>query len=308
MHLDVGHGHKIYYEIHGSPTGKPVVVLHGGPGGGMQHSSLRLFDLKKWRVLMFDQRGCGKSTPFLSLEKNTTWDLVADIERLREVLGVERWTVFGGSWGSTLALAYAAKHMDRVTALILRGIYLGESHENNWLYSEGGSSELRPMEWAKFVRGSGSVSVSGSGSGSVSRKRGSLIGTYRRLLTNRRTRKAAAKAWSTWESSISTMERKPKKPSDTPREMEMIAVLENHYFSHNCWLRSGQLLRAARRIPRSIPVVIVQGLYDLICPPSSAIALSNAVKHSQIHLTVAGHASTEPETAAALKKAIRDLE
>jgi proline iminopeptidase len=297
MHLDVGHGHKIYYELHGSPKGKPVVVLHGGPGGGMQHSVLKLFDLKAWRVLMFDQRGCGRSTPFLSLEKNTTWDLVADIERLREVLCVERWTVFGGSWGSTLALAYAAKYLDRVTALVLRGIYLAEPHENEWLYKEGGASELRPVEWAKFVRASRSSS-----------KKRCLIGTYRRLLQNRRTRKAAAKAWSTWESSISTIEPKSgKQGNDTPREMEMIAVLENHYFSHNCWLRPGYLLREARKIPRSVPVIIVQGRYDLICPPTSAVELSKVIRHSKLHLTQAGHAASEPDTAAALKKELRSL-
>ena len=246
MYLDVGDGHRVYYEVHGSPQGKPVVVLHGGPGGGIQHSLLKLFDLKRWRVLLFDQRGCGKSKPFLSLEKNTTWDLVADIERLRETLGVEKWTVFGGSWGSTLALAYASKHMNRVTALVLRGIYLAEPHENAWLYKEGGASELRPVEWAKFVRASHSVS-----------RKGCLIGPYRRLLRNRRTRKAAAKA--------------------------------------------------AKRIPTSIPVVIVQGQYDLVCPPVSAVDLSKAIRHSQLHLTHAGHAALEPETAAALKSALRRL-
>jgi proline iminopeptidase len=133
MYLDVDHGHKIYYEVHGSPKGTPVVVLHGGPGGGLQRSLLKLFDLTKWRILMFDQRGCGLSKPFLSLDRNTTWDLVADIERLRETMGVEAWTVFGGSWGSTLALAYAAKHLKRISALVLRGVYLGAPSENAWL-------------------------------------------------------------------------------------------------------------------------------------------------------------------------------
>jgi proline iminopeptidase len=283
----------VYYEIHGSPQGKPVVVLHGGPGGGIQHSLLKLFDLKRWRVLLFDQRGCGKSTPFLSLEKNTTWDLVADIERLRVLLDVEKWTVYGGSWGSTLALAYASKHMNRVTALVLRGIYLGEPHENAWLYKEGGASELKPLEWARFVKGSGS-------------RKGCLIGPYRRLLRNRRTRKAAAKAWTTWETSISSMKKNLVK--DTAKIMEMVAVLENHYFSHNCWLRSGQLLREAKRIPRSIPVYIVQGAYDLVCPPTSAVRLSKAIRHSHLQLTHAGHAASEPETAAALKNILRQLE
>jgi proline iminopeptidase len=293
MYLDVGDGHRVYYEIHGSPQGKPVVVLHGGPGGGIQHSLLKLFDLKRWQILMFDQRGCGKSKPFLSLEKNTTWDLVADIERLRETMGVERWTVFGGSWGSTLALAYASKHMDRVTALVLRGIYLAEPRENAWLYKEGGVSELKPMEWERFVKGSDS-------------RKKNLVGVYHRLLRNRRTRKAAAKAWSTWESSISTL--KPSKDTDTSKQMEAVAVLENHYFSHNCWLRPGQLIRSAGRIPSSIPVHIVQGEYDLVCPPTSAVRLAKAIRHSRLQLTHAGHAASEPATAAALKNSLRQLE
>lgn len=296
MYLDVSDGHKIYYEIHGSPKGKPVVVLHGGPGGGSQRSLLRLFDLTKWRVLMFDQRGCSKSTPFLSLENNTTWDLVADIERLRKVLDVEKWTVFGGSWGSTLALAYTSKHMDRVSALVLRGIYLGAPSENDWLYRAGGASELRPVEWSRFV--------SASGQSSTTRK--SLIPTYKRLLTNRRTRKAAATAWSNWESSISTL--KPRPDRSTPRVKEALAVLENHYFSNGCWLRPGQLLRAAKRIPRSLPVIIVQGVYDLVCPPVSAVVLAKKVKHAELHLTHAGHAALDPENEAALKNALRRLE
>ena len=295
MYLDVG-AHKIYYEVHGSPTGKPAVVLHGGPGGGLQRGLLTLFDLKRWRVLLFDQRGCGRSKPFLSLEQNTTWDLVADIERLRETMGIDRWTVFGGSWGSTLALAYAAKHMNHVSALILRGIYLGAPSENDWLYRAGGASELRPVEWSRFV--------SGSGQSSTTRK--SLIPTYKRLLANRRTRKVAATAWSDWESSISTL--KPKSDRSTPSVKESLAVLENHYFSHGCWLRSGQLLRAAKQIPKSIPVYIVQGVYDLVCPPVSAVKLSKAIRHSHLQMTQAGHAASEPDTAAALKNILRLLE
>ncbi len=296
MYLDVGHGHKIYYEVHGSPTGKPVVVLHGGPGGGSQRGLLTLFDLKRWRVILFDQRGCGRSKPFLSLERNTTWDLVADTERLRETMGIDRWTVFGGSWGSTLALAYAAKHMDSVTALVLRGIYLGAPSENDWLYRAGGASELRPVEWSRFVKDSGQSSTT----------RRSLIPTYKRLLQNRQTRKVAATAWSDWESSISTL--KPKPDRSTSSQKEALAVLENHYFSHGCWLRPGFLLREAQRIPKSIPVYIVQGMYDLVCPPVSAIKLSKAIRHSHLQLTQAGHAASEPETAAALKNILRLLE
>lgn len=272
------------------------MVLHGGPGGGLQRELLTLFDLKRWRVLLFDQRGCGRSTPFLSLKKNTTWDLVADAERLREAIGVERWTVFGGSWGSTLALAYASKHMRRVSALVLRGIYLGAPSENDWLYRAGGVSELRPVEWSKFVRASGQASTT----------RKSLIPTYKRLLLNRRTRRAAAAAWSGWEDSISTLKPRPEKSN--PKETEALAVLENHYFSHGCWLRPGQILCAARRVPRSVPVYIVQGMYDLVCPPVSAVALAKAIPHAMLRITHAGHAASEPETAAALKTALHRLE
>ena len=295
MYLDVG-THKIYYEVHGSPTGKPAVVLHGGPGGGLQRRLLTLFDLKRWRVIMFDQRGCGKSKPFVSLKQNTTWNLVADIERLRQAVGVEAWTVFGGSWGSTLALAYAAKHMEHVSALVLRGIYLGEPSENDWLYRAGGASELRPTEWSRFVHASGQTSTT----------RKSLIPTYRRLLTNHRTRKAAATAWSDWESSISRL--KPKSDRSTPSQKEALAILENHYFSHGCWLRPGFLLSEAKQIPKSIPVYIVQGVYDLVCPPVSAVKLSKVIRHSHLRLTQAGHAASEPETAAALKSILRQLE
>lgn len=296
MYLDIIEGHRVYYEVHGAPQGKPVVVLHGGPGGGLQRELLTLFDLKRWRVLLFDQRGCGRSTPFLSLKKNTTWDLVADAERLREAIGVERWTVFGGSWGSTLALAYASKHMRRVSALVLRGIYLGAPSENDWLYRAGGVSELRPVEWSKFVRASGQASTT----------RKSLIPTYKRLLLNRRTRRSAAAAWSGWEDSISTLKPRPEKSN--PKETEALAVLENHYFSHGCWLRPGQILCAARRVPRSVPVYIVQGMYDLVCPPVSAVALAKAIPHAMLRITHAGHAASEPETAAALKTALHRLE
>jgi proline iminopeptidase len=297
MYIDVGDGHRIYYEVHGNLNARPAVVIHGGPGGGMQRSVLKLFDLKRWRVLLFDQRGCGKSTPFLSLHRNTTWDLVTDIERLRKTLDVESWTVFGGSWGSTLALAYASKHQECVDALVLRGIYLGSSSENDWLYRAGGASQLRPVEWSAFVKGSKTKKIRGNES---------LIPAYSRLLRNSRTRKVAAKAWSGWESAISTLEPSPDKSST--KLLESIAVLEAHYFSHNSWLRPGQLLRAARKIPSSIPVIIVQGSYDLVCPPAAAVALAGAVKHSELHMTHAGHATSEPETSAALKKALLRLD
>ena len=293
MYLDLDAGHRMYYEEHGNPNGKPVVVLHGGPGGGLQRTVLKYFDLGKWRVILYDQRGCGRSTPFLSLRKNTTWDLVADIERLRTECRIERWTVFGGSWGTTLALAYASKHMKRITAFVLRGVCLMEPWETAWLYREGGASRLYPEAFDAFVVGS------------RTKTKTNLTATYKRLLRNRRTRKAAAAAWSGWESAISSLH--PRSDRSTPKQIESLAVLENHYFSHNCWVRPGQLLAVARRIPATVPVIIVQGRYDLVCPPNSAVAVAAAVPHAELHMTIAGHAASDPENAKALRAALHTL-
>lgn len=289
MYIDVGDGHRVYYEIHGARDGRPAVVLHGGPGGGLQRSALRFFDLKRWRVLLFDQRGCGKSTPFAALEHNTTWDLVADIERLRAVMGVDRWMVFGGSWGTTLALAYASRHAQRVTAMVLRGVCLMERWEQDWLYKEGGASRIYPLEWAKFAAGAGQRDST----------RKNLTAIYSRRLRDRRTRRAAAAAWWGWESAISTLEPQPDKTS--AKQTEALAVLENHYFRHNAWLRPGQLLGAARHM--QFPVIIVQGRYDMVCPPAAAAALAAALPHVCLKFTHAGHAATEPATATMLRGA-----
>lgn len=279
--LDVGDGHTIYYEEHG--TGLPVVVLHGGPGGGLQRSVLKLFDLTRWRVFLYDQRGCGRSTPALELRHNTTWDLVSDLEKLRMMWNVPKWWVFGGSWGTTLALAYASRHGDCVHGLILRGIYLGTRWENDWLYCEGGASRMRPTEWRRFTKGS---------------RRRNLLDDYARRLHNRKTRRAAASAWWGWEQSLSTL--KPQK-DDTPNAKRMsIAVIENHYFRHGCWLKPNQLLRAARHM--RFPIYIVQGLYDLVCPPAAAQMLADTAPNTKLTWTHAGHAGSEPETAAALKR------
>jgi proline iminopeptidase len=295
-YLPVSEGHTLYYEEHGNPAGRPVVVLHGGPGGGLQQSVLKFFDLGVWRVILFDQRGCGKSTPYLSLRANTTWHLIADIERLREAVGVDAWTVFGGSWGSTLALAYASRHPTAVTSLILRGIFLGEPWETAWLYKEGGASRLRPAEWKRFVAGCSRDSGNGHGS---SRR---LTACYRKRLADRRTRKTAARAWWRWEHVLSSV--KPTVDRTPQKGVTALSVLENHYFSHNCWLRSGQLLKAARRI--RAPVTIVQGELDLVCPPAAAYALHKAIPHSQLIMVPgAGHSAGEPGIAAALKEAVK---
>jgi proline iminopeptidase len=284
--LDVGDGHRMYYEEHGSPTGRPVVVLHGGPGGGLQRSVLKCFDLRKWRVILYDQRGCGRSTPFLETRANTTWHLVADIEHLRSHLRISRWTVFGGSWGSTLALAYVSRHPAAVAGLILRGIYLAEPWETRWLYEEGGVSLIKPREWSRFVRGA--------------RGTRRLLDRYRRLLRDRRTRRTTARAWSAWEHSLSFV--KPSVDRTNQKTAESLSVLETHYFANNCWLRPGELLAAARHI--CVPTTIVQGQLDLVCPAASAVALAAAIPGARLDLIEgAGHSATEPAILRSLRSA-----
>jgi proline iminopeptidase len=289
-YLPVGDGHTIYYEEHGAADGKPVIVLHGGPGGGLQRSVLRFFDLRRSRVVLYDQRGCGRSTPYLGLHANTTSHLVADIEKLRTHLEIPKWHVFGGSWGSTLALAYATRHPRPVTGLTLRGIFLGEPWETAWLYEEGGASRLRPAEWEKFVAPCG--------------RRRRLTACYRKRLANKKTRKSAARAWWNWEHVLSSVEPKPDRTP--PKAVTALSVLENHYFSHNCWLRPGELLTAARRI--RVPVTIVQGEFDLVCPPAAAHALAKAIPHARLIMVPgAGHSAAEPGIARALQKAVTSV-
>jgi proline iminopeptidase len=283
--LAVSGGHTIYYEEHGS--GIPIVVLHGGPGGGMQHSVLKLFSLKEWRVILFDQRGCGKSTPALETRQNTTWHLVSDMEALRLHLGISRWALFGGSWGTTLALAYASRHGSRVTGAILRGVCLMEPWEQRWLYTEEGAARLRPIEWRAFRLG----------------RRTSMVHAYRSRLQNRRTRRAAARAWWDWEAALSTLE--PSRDTTPIAKVESLAVLENHYFSHNAWIRPGLLLRAATKM--QFPVFIVQGAYDLVCPPMAAVSLARALPNASLKLVHAGHAATEPEIVKGLRTAVLEL-
>ena len=293
--LPLSEGHVMYYRETGRPEGAPVVVLHGGPGGGLERKvPAASFDLTKWRVIQFDQRGCGRSTPtgLAGLKNNTTWDLVADIERLRSHLGLEAWAVFGGSWGSTLALAYAETHPDRVRSLVIRGIYLGSLWETDWLYKEGGASQLNPGGWAQFA--------------AQAPKARNLTRAYHRLLHSpkKATRKAAARAWTRWEHSVSFLEPRPDRSTES--EQENVALVENHYFSHNCWLRPGQLLKNVGRLAK-IPTTIVQGRYDLVCPPAAAYRLKASMPHATLVMTTAGHAGSEPETKAALRAATNEM-
>ncbi|OJF81782.1 prolyl aminopeptidase [Nocardia seriolae] len=288
--LDVGDGQSLYYEVSGNPDGKPAVFLHGGPGGGTSPYHRQFFDPEAYRIVVFDQRGCGRSTPHIadgaSLEHNTTWHLVADIERLRTHLGVDRWLVFGGSWGSTLALSYAQAHPDRVTELVLRGIFLLRRKEIDWYYN-GSAGYVYPDEWDKFL-----APVPEAERGQ------DLVEVYHRLLHSPDAALAtdAAVAWSTWEGSTSSLLPHPDRVAETadPRFALAFARIENHYFVNRGFLDEGQLLRDIDRIAH-IPGVIVQGRYDVVCPATSAWDLHRAWPGSELHLVPdAGHAALEP--------------
>jgi proline iminopeptidase len=289
--LDVGDGHTMYYETHGNPKGRPVVCLHGGPGGGLVRFLLPLFDLKRWHVILYDQRGCGKSTPRLELKNNTTWHLVNDMETLRKHLEIETWCVYGGSWGTTLALAYASKHLDRVTAFVLRGVCLFTKEEVAWMFEKGHVSTVFPKAWSNVTE------MLRKGTRKITKP-------YRKLLLSKKTQKAASKAWSKYEHDLSYLVPKPFKP-DEKSDVET-SVLETHYFVHNAWLTSELLLETAKTI--KVPVLIVQGRYDMVCPASSAILLKDAIPHAKLIVVPnAGHATREKGIFSALKKGIQKL-
>lgn len=283
--LDVGDGHSIYWERCGTPGGKPAVFLHGGPGGGCSPTQRQQFDPALYDVLLFDQRGCGRSLPFASLDANTTWHLVADIERLRIMAGHERWLVFGGSWGSTLSLAYAQTHPERVTELVLRGIFLGSKAEGDWLYHYG-ASQLYPETWDLFA---GHIPEA---------ERGDLMAAYHSRLTSDdpAVRLAAAKVWSMWEGVTVTLLPDPEMLADFTADDHAVAVarIENHYFRHDCWLEPDQLLRNAHRLS-GIPGIIVQGRHDCCTPPATAWALKKAWPEVELQIVPdGGHLFTEP--------------
>lgn len=283
--LDTGDGHSVYWERAGTKGAKPAVFLHGGPGGGISPSHRRLFDPALYDVLLFDQRGCGRSTPNASLDNNTTWHLVADIERLREMTGVEKWQVFGGSWGSTLALAYAETHPERVSELVLRGIYTLTRAELAWYY-QFGVSEMFPDKWERFC------------APIPEDERHDMMGAYRRRLTgsDREKQVEAAIAWSSWEGQTITLLPEPE-TSDRFAEADFaiaFARIENHYFVHGGWLEEGQLLRDAHKL-RDIPGTIVHGRYDMPCPAKYAWQLHKAWPRADFRLIEgAGHAYSEP--------------
>lgn len=283
--LDVGDGHTIYWERVGTRGAKPAVFLHGGPGGGTSPTQRRLFDPKLYDVLLFDQRGCGKSTPHAGLEANTTWHLVADMERLREMMGIEKWLVFGGSWGSTLALAYAETHPNHVSELVLRGIYTLTRAELDWYY-QFGVSEMFPDKWERFQ------------APIPPEERHEMMAAYRRYLTgtDRKKQLECAIAWSTWEGGTITLLPNPDYEAHFGEDDYAIAFarIENHFFVHGGWMDEGQLLRDAHKL-KDIPGVIVHGRYDMPCPAKYAWALHKAWPKADFHLIEgAGHAYLEP--------------
>ena len=292
--LDVGDGNRVYWEVCGIPHGKPVVFLHGGPGGGCAPVHRRLFDPAAYRIVLIDQRGCGRSLPHASehgadLSANTTWHLVADLEVVREHLGVDRWQVFGGSWGSTLALAYAETHPERVTELVLRGIFTLRRKELDWYYG-GGAGFLFPEPWERVM--------------AFVPEGADVIETYARLLDDPdpAVREPAAVAWSVWEGSTVTLLPRPElvEAFARPRYALAFARIENHYFRHGGWLAEGQLLRDAGKLA-GIPGVIVQGRYDLATPATTAWDLHRAWPGSELVIVPdAGHAFDEPGTLRAL--------
>ena len=290
--LPVSDIHSIYFEESGRPDGKPVVFLHGGPGGGSVPSYRQFFDPDKWRIIVFDQRGCGKSTPHAELAENTTWDLVGDIEKLRSHLDVPAWTVFGGSWGSTLALAYAQTHPDCCTGLILRGIFMLRSKEIRWFY-QSGASYIFPDAWEGYL------------APIPEDERDDLVNAYYRRLTSPdpTTRQVAARAWSTWEASTSKLV-----PDETliqrfgnDRFADAFARIECHYFTNGGFFENeNQLLDKVERI-RHIPAVIVQGRYDVVCPMASAWELHRAWPEAELMVVAeAGHSASEPGITSAL--------
>lgn len=293
--LKVSDLHNIYYEQVGNPKGKPVVFLHGGPGGGLVPEYRQFHDPSAYRVVLFDQRGAGKSTPHASLEENTTWDLVADIEKLRVHLGIDKWQVFGGSWGSTLALAYAETHPDRVTELVLRGIFLCRPKEIKWFYQEG-TSWLFADVWEEYLKVI------------PENERHDMVSAYyRRLTGNDEAEKvAAARAWSIWEGSTSKLFFDPESIERfaDPEFALAFARIECHYFMNNCFFPTENFLIENVGKIRHIPGVIVQGRYDVVCPMRSAWDLHRAWPEAHLHITRdAGHSVLEPGNLSALIEA-----
>ena len=295
--MEVDGGHAVYVEQSGKSDGVPVLVLHGGPGGGCTPGMRRFFDPEHYRVVLFDQRGCGRSTPHASVENNTTWDLLADVEQIRATLGVEQFVVFGGSWGSTLALLYAQKHPDRVASLVLRGVFTMTQAELDWFYG-GGAARFWPEHWRAFVE---MVAPD---------ERSDLVAAYGRRLFGGDEGELSrfAEAWAGWESALAVLDPGAGRGGPTGNWARALARLENHYFQHKGFLRcDDQIMRDVGLIAH-VPGYIVQGRYDMVCPPHTASALHQAWPGSELHMVATGgHALSEPGISAALLAIMDDL-
>lgn len=295
--LDVGDGHKVYVEQCGNPQGIPVIVLHGGPGGGCSPAMRRYFDPTVYRVVLFDQRGCGRSRPHASIEANTTWHLVADIETIRKTLEIDHFICFGGSWGATLALIYAIRHPERVRQLVLRGVFLMTQSELDWFYG-GGAGAFFPELWNRFVN---AIPVA---------ERGNLITAYHdRLFSgNLMEETRVGRIWANWENALASVHSEGPMGESPAEYSRAFARLENHYFHNGGFLQEdGWILRERHRI-RHIPTAIVQGRYDMICPPVTAHKLAQGWDACELHMVpLAGHALSEPGISAELVRVMDGL-
>jgi proline iminopeptidase len=296
--LDVGDGHRLHVEESGHSQGIPVIFLHGGPGSGCEAYHRQFFDPERYRIILFDQRGAGRSTPHADLQANTTDHLIADIERIRNALGVDRWLVFGGSWGSTLGLAYAETYPERVMGLILRGIFLCRDEDIHWFYQHG-ASRVFPEYWRDFL-----TLIPES-------ERGDMVAAYHKRLfgEDEVTRMAAAKAWSLWEGRTASLKTNPDVVAhfNDPFVAFSLSRIECHYFKNQAFLEPDQLLRDAHRL-KGIPGVIVHGRYDMVCPVDQAIALHQAWPEARLEIIPdAGHAASEPGIARMLVHATEQM-
>ncbi len=294
--LDVGDGHQVYVETSGTPGGIPVLFLHGGPGGGCNPTMRRYFDPGLFRVILFDQRGCGRSRPQGCVDDNTSWHLVDDIEAIRNRLGISRWILFGGSWGAALALLYAGKHPERVAHLVLRGVFLMTRSELDWFYG-GAAGWFRPTHWSRFVEPI------------PQDERGDLIAAYRKRLFSGDpdVEIRHARRWFAWESSMTTFVQKDEIPAGTDNYVRSFSRIESHYFSNYGFLEHDNFILANIERIRGIPGTIVQGRYDLVCPPQAACKLDECWPDSTLNLVQGGHSLSDPEISNALVRVMDAL-
>jgi len=297
--LSVEEPHNLYIEEVGNPDGLPVVFLHGGPGLGISAQARRFFDPEVYRIILFDQRGCGQSKPHAAIAKNSTQDLVADLEKIRKYLAIEKWVLFGGSWGSTLSLVYAQAHPEAVLGLILRGIFLGRTEDVQWLYGGGGAAQVFSDQWTNFLKVI------------PPEQRVNLLSAYHSLLNgpDEIAQMIAAKAWATWEAYCATLQPNQqflKELGDSHATLS-VARIENHYFMNHCFLEENQIIENMEKI-KDKPGIIVHGRYDMVCKFENAWTLHNHWPGSELNIIRdAGHASCEPGITSALIRATQAM-